>query len=117
QGSLIHMESRDQESLEPNCPQQYVMEIPDNIPPTIHGITVYDLGDDVFSEHTPRRHLPVTAGPAGRYTLAQNTIIAINGQTGFGINTSDKHNNSPFSNGLHSIELLLDGAPIYQAVF
>jgi len=117
QGPHLHLEIRDTESEEPINPQLFGLEFPDNIPPTIHGITVYDLGDDVFSEHTPRRHLPVKAGPAGRYTLAQNTIIAINGQTGFGINTSDKHNNSPFSNGVHSIELLLDGAPIYQAVF
>ncbi|WP_257659057.1 M23 family metallopeptidase [Parapedobacter lycopersici] len=117
QGPHLHLEIRDTESEEPINPQLFGLEFPDNIPPAIQGITVYDLGDESFSEHTPRRHLQVSAGNSGQYALAQNTVIPINGRTGIGIVTSDKHNGSPFSNGVYSIELLLDGKPIYHAVF
>lgn len=117
QGPHLHLEIRDTASEDPINPQLFGLEFPDNIPPTIHGITVYDLGDDVFNEHTHRRHLQVKGGAAGQYTLAENTPIQLNGRTGFGINTNDKHNGSPFSNGVYSIELLLDGAPIYTAIF
>lgn len=117
QGPHLHLEIRDTESEDPINPQLFGLEFPDNIPPAIHGVTVYDLGDDVFNEHTPRRHLQVGGGSGGQYTLTQNTVIPINGRTGLGINTSDKHNGSPFSNGVYSIELLLDGTPIYVTVF
>ncbi len=117
QGPHLHFELRDTKSEEPINSQLFGLQFPDNIPPTINGITVYDLGDDAFSEHTGRRHLLVNAGAGGNYTLAQNTIIPVNGRTGFGINTVDQQSGSSFRNGVYSIELLMDGAPIYTAVF
>src|SRR5690606_15443692 len=82
-------------------------EFPDNIPPVIRGITVYDLGDDPFSEHTPRRHL----------SLTDRQIIPVNGRFGIGINTVDRHNGTTFNNGVYSIELLLDNQPLSTVLF
>ena len=116
-GPHLHLEIRDTESGEPINPQLFGLEFPDKTPPTIQGITVYDLGEDVFDEHTPRRHLSVRAGAGSQYTLSPHTVIPVNGNTGFGIITADKHNGSPFNIGVYSIELLLDGTPVYEAVF
>ncbi len=117
QGPHLHFEIRDSKTENPLNPQLFGLTFPDNVTPTIHGITVYDLGDDPFSEHTPRRHQQVKGAGAGKYTLATNQVIPVNGRFGVGINTVDRHNGTTFNNGVYSIELLLDGKPVSTVVF
>ncbi len=107
QGPHLHFEIRDTEAEAPLNPQLFGLQFPDNIPPTIRGITVYDLADEPFSEHTPRRHL----------SLQDNQLIPVNGRFGVGINTVDRHNGTSFNNGVYSIELLLDDRPISTVLF
>jgi len=107
QGPHLHFEIRDTKTEAPLNPQLFGLEFPDNIPPVIRGITVYDLGDDPFSEHTPRRHL----------SLTDRQIIPVNGRFGVGINTVDRHNGTSFNNGVYSIELLLDNQPVSTVLF
>ena len=107
QGPHLHFEIRDTKTESPLNPQLFGLQFPDNIPPIIRGITIYDLADDPFSEHTPRRHL----------SLTDKQTIPVNGRFGVGINTVDRHNGTSFNNGVYSIELLLDGQPISTALF
>lgn len=107
QGPHLHFEIRDTKTEAPLNPQLFGLQFPDNIPPTIRGITVYDLADDPFSEHTPRRHL----------SLTDKQTIPVNGRFGVGINAIDRHNGTSFNNGVYSIELLLDGQPISTVLF
>lgn len=119
QGPHLHFEIRDSKSEEPINSQLFgtAFQFADKVPPTISGVTVYDLGEHVFSEHTHRRHLTLKDNGGGQYVLANNVVIPINGKTGFGINTIDRHSASSFRNGVYSIELLLDDTVIYTAVF
>ncbi|RQP09813.1 M23 family metallopeptidase [Parapedobacter defluvii] len=107
QGPHLHFEIRDTKTEAPLNPQLFGLKFPDDIPPTIRGITVYDLADDPFSEHTPRRHL----------SLTDKQTIPVNGRFGVGINTVDRHSGTSFNNGVYSIELLLDGQPISTVLF
>jgi len=107
QGPHLHFEIRDTKTEAPLNPQLFGLQFPDNIPPTIRGITIYDLANEPFSEHTPRRHL----------SLTDKQTIPVNGRFGVGINTVDRHNGTSFNNGVYSIELLLDGQPISTVLF
>ena len=107
QGPHLHFELRDTETEAPLNPQLFGLTFPDNIPPTIRGVTVYDLADEPFSEHTPRRHL----------SLTDKQTVRVNGRFGIGINTSDRHNGTTFNNGVYSIELFLDNKPISTVLF
>src|SRR5690606_34468848 len=60
-----------------------------------------------FSEHTPRRHLP----------LNNQQTVSVNGRFGIGINTTDRHNGTTFSNGVYSIELFLDSKALSTVLF
>lgn len=107
QGPHLHFEIRDTETQAPLNPQLFGLKFPDTTPPVIHGITIYDLSDEPFNEHTPRRHL----------TLKDQSTIPVNGRFGVGINTVDRHDGTTFSNGVYSIELLLDNQPISTVLF
>lgn len=107
QGPHLHFELRDTETEAPLNPQLFGLRFPDHIPPTIRGITVYDLADEPFSELTPRRHL----------SLADKQTVRVNGRFGIGINTTDRHDGTTFNNGVYSIELFLDNKPISTALF
>lgn len=117
QGPHLHFEIRDTESQDPINPQLFGLHFPDNIPPLIQGITLYDLGGEVFNEHTPRRHFKPVSGGAGQYRLDRSTPIPVNGRFGIGIQTIDRHNGTTFNSGVYSIELLLDGSPVSTVVF
>src|SRR5690606_1599544 len=107
QGPHLHFELRDTETEAPLNPQLFGLKFPDNVPPTIRVITLYDLADEPFSEHTPRRHLSLTDKQTAR----------VNGRFGIGINTTDRHNGTTFNNGVYSIELFLDDKPISTVLF
>ncbi|SFB80095.1 Peptidase family M23 [Parapedobacter composti] len=107
QGPHLHFEIRDTKTEAPLNPQLFGLKFPDNLPPLIRGITLYDLADEPFSEHTPRRHL----------SLQGSQVLPVNGRFGVGINTVDRHNGTSFNNGVYSIELLLDGKPISTVLF
>ncbi len=107
QGPHLHFELRDTETEAPLNPQLFGLQFPDHLPPTIRGITVYDLTDEPFSELTPRRHL----------TLTDKQTVRVNGRFGIGINTTDRHDGTTFNNGVYSIELFLDNNPISTALF
>ncbi|MFC3198824.1 M23 family metallopeptidase [Parapedobacter deserti] len=107
QGPHLHFEIRDTETQAPLNPQLFGLTFPDDIPPLIQGITVYDLADEPFNEHTPRRHL----------SLKDSQVIPVNGRFGVGINTIDRHNGTSFNNGVYSIELLLGNKPVSTVLF
>jgi len=116
-GPHLHFEVRDSKTQNPLNSQLFGLQFADNIPPTIHGITVYDLNEPMFNEFTPRRQQSVSASTAGNYKLTSAAVIPVNGKFSFGINSNDRHNGTTFSNGVYSIELFLDGEAISTVVF
>lgn len=117
EGPHLHFEIRETETQEPINPQLFGLHFPDKTPPLIHGITLYDLGDGVFNENTPRRQLKLVNKGAGRYQVEQGAPLPVNGRFGLGINTVDRHDGTTFNNGVYSIELIADEKPVSTVVF
>ena len=117
QGPHLHFEIRDTKTQHPINPQLFGLKFPDKTRPTIQGITIFDLDDAPFSEHTPRRHQPVKMKESGHYVLSQDKIIPVNGPFGVGIQTIDRHDGTTFNNGVYSIQLQLNNKDISTVLF
>lgn len=116
-GPHLHFEIRDTKTQNPLNPQLFGLRFTDNFNPTINSIMLYDLGDKLFNEFTPRRPFSVKSLGSGKYTLTQSAPISVSGKFGLGINTIDRHRAGGFQNGVYSIELFVDAKPISTAVF
>src|SRR5690606_29720780 len=101
----------------PLNPQLFGLRFADRFHPTINNIMVYDLNDDLFNEHTPRRALQVKAIRNGVYTLASNTPIVFNGRFSIAISSIVSHRVGGFRNSVYSIELFIDGDVVSTVVF
>ena len=111
-GPHLHFEIRDSQTQETINPQLFGLTIPDNKPPAITAIGIYELNGLPFSDNTPRTFLPVK-GMGGKYTLKKPSVLHLNGTFGFGISTNDLNNVSENHNGIYSIELKLDDKTVY----
>ncbi|WP_225872336.1 M23 family metallopeptidase [Pedobacter frigidisoli] len=111
-GPHLHFEIRDTKTEETINPQFFGINIPDNIPPIIHGLYVYRLNGKVFNENTPKQAIGITGANGNYKALAP---ISLSGEVGFGIVTTDRHNGLSGTNGVYSIQLELDGKLIYTS--
>ncbi|MFD2600274.1 M23 family metallopeptidase [Sphingobacterium corticis] len=110
-GPHLHFEIRDTKSQHPLNTQLFGLKFADRFAPTIQGLMVYDLNDDLFNEHTFRRPLATSAASGTNYRLSSNAVVKVNGKFGFGLNAIDRHRAGGFRNGVYSIELYVDGKP------
>jgi murein DD-endopeptidase MepM/ murein hydrolase activator NlpD len=113
-GPHLHFELRDTKTEATINPQLLGIQIPDNIPPVITAMYVYRLNEQPFNEFTPKQYFQVV-GSNGKYTLNKVKTINLNGEVGFGITATDKHNGMSGINGVYSIELAIDGKLIYTS--
>ena len=111
-GPHLHFEIRDTKTEETINPQFFGINIPDNIPPIIHGLYVYRLNGKTFSEFTPKQAIGIT-GASGNYKTT--SPISLTGEVGFGVVVTDRHNGLSGTNGVYSIQLELDGKLIYTS--
>lgn len=113
-GPHLHFELRNTETEETINPQLFGLTIPDRVPPSLSGFTIFRLGNAPFSENTPREHLQVI-GSNGNYRLSTEKTILVNGPTAFGIAGIDRNSASANTNGIFSTELTLDGKTIFKS--
>ena len=111
-GPHLHFEIRDTKTEETINPQFFGIQIPDNIPPIIHGLYLYRLNGKNFNENTPKQAIAIS-GAAGKYSTVSPTSLS--GEVGFGIIVTDRHNGLSGTNGVYSIQLELDGKIIYTS--
>lgn len=111
-GPHLHFEIRDTKTEETINPQFFGINIPDNIPPIIHGLYVYRLNGKTFNENTPKQAIGIT-GASGNYKAL--APISLTGEVGFGVVVTDRHNGLSGTNGVYSILLELDGKVIYTS--
>nr|WP_294869631.1 M23 family metallopeptidase [uncultured Pedobacter sp.] len=113
-GPHLHFEIRDTKTEATINPQLFGLEIPDNIPPVLYSMYVYRLNKKPFNEFTPKQYFQISGGP-GNYHLNKVNTINLSGEVGFGIVATDKHNGASGTNGVYSIQLELDGKPVYTS--
>lgn len=113
-GPHLHFEIRDTKTEATINPQLFGIEVPDRINPTISALYVYKLNNQPFNEHTPKQRIPLVGGH-GTYRI--NTPLNLTGEVGFGIVSNDRHSGMSGLNGVYSIILEVDGAPVYTSSF
>ena len=111
-GPHLHFEIRDTKTENTINPQLFGIQIPDDVPPVIYSLYVYKLNKKPFNEFTPKQYFQV-AGGGGQYHIS--STIAVNGEVGFGITATDRHNGASGLNGVYSIELEVDGKKVYTS--
>lgn len=113
-GPHLHFEIRDSKTENTINPQLFGIVVPDDIPPVIYALYLYKLNKKPFNEYTPKQLYTVTGG-SGNFRLATPVTIEVNGEFGFGITTTDRHNGKSGIIGVYSIELELDGKNVYTS--
>lgn len=111
-GPHLHFEIRDTKTEETINPQFFGINIPDNIPPVIHGLYAYRLNGQVFNESISKQAIAISGANGNYKTLAP---INLTGEVGFGIVVTDRHNGLSGTNGVYSIQLEVDGKMVYTS--
>lgn len=113
-GPHLHFEIRDTKSEATINPQLFGINIPDNIPPTIYSLYVYQLDGKPFNETIPKKNIDLVGSP-GSYSVKNGGPLMLGGEVGFGIVVNDRHAGASGKNGVYSIELELDGEKVYTS--
>jgi hypothetical protein len=109
QGPHVHFEIRDTKTDKVLNPSLFGFPIPDNVPPTVLRLAVYDRCISTY-EQTPKFY-PVKK-VNGVYTVAPGTIITGTDKVSFAIATYDTYTGSSNRNGIYEAVLYDNEAPV-----
>ncbi|MBD78669.1 MAG: hypothetical protein CL840_07105 [Crocinitomicaceae bacterium] len=115
-GPHLHFEIRNTLSEKPINPLHFNFKVTDNIAPTLKHLTIYPLNENSSIDHNDLQKTYKLSKSGNTYYLNGGIVPIVKGKIGFGIEAMDKVNNSPFSNGVYSIELLKDNQRVYYHV-
>jgi hypothetical protein len=112
-GPHLHFEIRDAKTENPINPLLFGMPVPDTVKPIIKQLVLYPMYEAslINGSRVPLRIHP--AGVAGKYSASTPSPIHVAGTFAFGIEATDKENNSSGENQVYSVELQIDGKPVY----
>jgi hypothetical protein len=107
-GPHLHFEVRKSDGEKPVNPLLFNFGIEDNLKPVFERLVVYTGSHNTIINGRNENLFLELKGADGRYSLADETTLAINGPAGFGISSFDNINDSPRRFGINSIELQID---------
>jgi murein DD-endopeptidase MepM/ murein hydrolase activator NlpD len=109
QGPHCHFEIRDTKTDKVFNELLFGLPIPDNVPPSIVGLYVYDRNKSTYSQSP--HHLPIKK-VNGEYTTATAVIPINSDKISFGISANDKQSGSNNPNGIYEADIYLDYVPL-----
>lgn len=109
QGPHCHFEIRDTKTDKVLNPLLFGFPIPDNVPPTIVRLAMYDRCTSVYSQSPKLFGLKKVSGD---YTSIVPVIPVNTDKISFGISANDKVSGSSNPNGIYEAVLYLDDEPI-----
>jgi hypothetical protein len=109
QGPHCHFEIRKTKTDKVLNPLLFNLPIPDNVPPSIVRLYMYDRCKSTYSQSP--RHLPIKK-ISGNYTTTENIIPVHTDKISFGISANDKQSGSDNPNGIYEAIIYLDGLPL-----
>ena len=109
QGPHCHFEIRDTKTDKVLNPLLFGFPIPDNVPPTIVRLAMYDRCKSTYSQMPKLFSLKEING---NYTTIQNVIPVNTDKISFGISANDKQSGSSNPNGIYEAVIYLDGLPL-----
>ena len=109
QGPHTHFEIRDTETDKVYNPSLFGFPIPDDVPPSILRLAVYDRCKSTYSQSPRIIGLKKTAGG---YTTSTPLIVLNTESVSFGISAIDKYTGSANPNGIYQAVLYFDEEPV-----
>jgi hypothetical protein len=109
QGPHCHFEIRNTKTDKVLNPLLFNLPIPDNVPPSIVRLYMYDRSKSTYSQSP--EHLPIKK-ISGNYTTTENIIPVHTDKISFGISANDKQSGSNNPNGIYKAIIYLDGLPL-----
>ncbi len=109
QGPHCHFEIRDTKTDKVFNELLFGLPIPDNVPPTIVSLYMYDRNKSTYSQSP--QHLPIKK-VNGEYTTATDVIPINSDKISFGISANDKQSGSNNPNGIYEAVIYLDEVPL-----
>ncbi len=109
QGPHCHFEIRDTKTDKVLNPLLFGFPIPDNVPPTIIRLAMYDRCTSIYSQSPKLFGLKKVDGA---YTTTMPVIPVNTDKISFGISANDKVSGSSNPNGIYEAILYLDDEPI-----
>ncbi len=109
QGPHCHFEIRDTKTDKVLNPLLFGFPIPDNVPPTLFRLAVYDRCISTYSQ-TPKLYSLKKINE--KYVPASSIIIANTDKVSFGISAIDKYSGSNNPNGIYQALLYDNGTPV-----
>jgi Peptidase family M23 len=110
-GQHLHFEIRDSKTDRAINPLLFGFGLPDNVPPTMDGLKVYLLDDK--KETMGSRYINLVKKSATEYGIAGDTLDVTAPNVAFALRTSDSHSKESGENGIFSLDLACNDAPIY----
>ncbi|WP_160160548.1 M23 family metallopeptidase [Thermaurantimonas aggregans] len=112
-GPHLHFEIRDQGGERALNPLSFGLQVPDNRHPEITQLFIYEIEDNFLE--IKRNVYTVRKVGGGIYKLDRDTLL-ISPRTGFAVEAFDYQNDSPFRNGVYSIEKFIEDTPVYKFI-
>lgn len=109
QGPHVHFEIRDTKTDKVLNPLLFNMPIPDNVPPTIVHLYMYDRCKSTYSQSPVR--IPIKK-VGSKYIAIQKVVTVHTDKVSFGITANDKQTGSHNPNGIYEGILFLDNKAI-----
>lgn len=109
QGPHVHFEIRDSKTDKVLNPLLFGFPIPDNVPPTLLRLYMYDRCKSTYSQ-SPQ--LIGIKKVNGKYTTTQNVISVHTDKISFGISANDKQSGSSNPNGIYEAVIYMDEFPL-----
>ncbi len=109
QGPHLHFEIRDTKTDRVLNPLLFGFPIPDNVPPTLMRLAVYDRCVSTYQQ--VGKLLPLKK-VGNKYVTATGVIISNTDKVSFGISAVDKYTGSANPNGIYEVVLYNDGKAV-----
>ena len=109
QGPHLHFEIRDTKTDKVLNPSLFNFPIPDNVPPDVYKLAVYDRCISTY-EQTPKIYMLKKVN--GVYVTTPSLIIANTDKVSFGISAYDRYSGSNNKNGIYETVLYENDKPI-----
>jgi len=116
-GPHLHFEIRDGKTEEPLEPEAFGYQITDSIAPVINSIAIYPLHNKGSVNKSCEKIIIPVKLKGKIYTISDASQIIVNGETGFGIEVSDKQCQNGSVLGIKKIELFIDDKMVYDYSF
>lgn len=115
-GPHLHFEIRETKSEHPINPELFNFDIVDNKSPIINKLRLYSfLNSNSLDSYSSKDFLTIKKNQ--KYHLKYDSIIYLNGLSGFGLKSTDYYDNSSNRCGVYSINMYIDQQLKYQLKF